>query len=288
MILLLAACHVFQALDIPCTEGHACPSSDDTGTTPDGPVTGAIVSYASSPSGRVVGYSPDGTAFLEWTDVGPVGGTVAWSTQVNTGVLAEGARLTALTREGNAPYLGEVVGDAEAADVDRIGNTVWVALGDSVYAWDFSYWFGVFQSPLSNATHIATDGDVLFVTAEAGDGVDVYAVDTRAITWEPLFQGLNGPRARNVFVGPEGKPYACSAAGYVYALDALDAGDNDAVAFSADTLTDVVDCGYDPGDGRYLLFSPTLGVLKVDDRGIGETLVPLPDGVAGVRANFFR
>ncbi len=289
LILVLAGCHAFQTLEIPCVAGEPCASPDTGPTEPGVPVTGWIVSYDTPQDNAVVEtHSPDGSLMDSWSVDDTSAGPVAWSPDEDYGVLIDGERVFGLSPGVAAEYLGETTNGIATIDVERVGDYLWFAVGDNLYASDGDVWFKVFDVDLDRAEHLAGDDGMLYLTAETGDGVDLYAIDPAAVTWSPVHRGLNAPRARNVFLGPEGGPYACSAAGAVYSLDALAAGNADTVAFYDGTVGDVRDCGYDPGDGRYLLFSPTLGVLKIDPRGRGEVLTEVPAGYAGMRANFFR
>lgn len=291
MFWLLSGCHVFQTLDIPCVAGEPCAAAgEDSGPTGSGePVTGWILSYDTPDQTAIVeNHGPDGATLDAWNFPHTYAGPVTWSIEAKAGLSLDGGHVYDL-RPGEDPvYRADVIGGLAPADAERVGDYAWFALGDNVYASNFDVWFKLFDAGLSRADHLARAGGSLYVTAETEAGVDLFAVDVDALTWQPVHQDLNGPRARNVFAGPEDAAYACSAAGAIYALDALAGGSPDTVAFYGGALSDVVDCGYDPGDGRYLLFSPSAGVLKIDARGNGEVLTALPAGYAGSRANFYR
>ena len=289
LILLWEGCHAFQTLEIPCLAGEPCASAGDDTSVPTAPVSQWVVSYdGPNHTAMVENHGPDGSTIDTWELPDTSAGPVAWSVGSASGVFLDGGRIFALRPDVAPTYVGEVTNSVAAADVESVGDYLWFAIGDNLYASDLDVWFKVFDLDLSRADHLGQGDGILYLTAETDQGVDLYSVDPAAVTWQPVYQHLNGPRARNVFSGPGGAPFACSAAGAVYALDSLATGSAATVAFYSGTLSDVRDCGYDPGDDRYLLFSPTEGVLKIDARGTGEVLTGIPTGYAGIRANFYR
>ncbi len=309
-LLVLAACHVFEVVDIPCTAGMACAEADadtdadsdtDTDTDSDTDVdtddtapivvssVGFVVSLTSSSSSLVRVYSPDGPLVTQWDGFGSVTGAVGYDHASGNAYVVDstgGAWLAADGATSAAPNVGDVA--PIAAEVT--GEGVWVvsatdiafgAWGDSTLApiiqYDEPVILGAVRAPDGGVWYTRQDGAIDLLRIGSDGVVDVVADD---------FDTSRG-RARIVFAGPEGSPFVCTNVGAAYAVAELVAGRAAPTVYYAGGLTDVSACGYDPGDDTFLFFSPSAGIVRTDRFGRGQVVVPVPAGSTFVRANFF-
>ena len=311
LLSLLAGCHVFEVVAIDCASDEPCarPAKDratdtdtavdtdtdtDSGTDTDtGPVVrptvGWVVSGSSGGGNRVVAFSPAGGTVAAWTDLGDAEGPVAYDPVTGNAVVAAGGQLVLLGVGGGV--LRAVDGYPYVRDVATRDNIVYVAAGDNLIAYD----------------GIAETRNVAFTTTVTGlaavslgpDGL-VYASDTDAgapdlYTWDGAASpaavhtdyDTSGARAQIVFAGPDGAPHTCSSAGAVYAVASLASGSSRPVAFYSGGLTDVSACAYDPGDETWLLFSPAVGVIRLDAQSRAEVVFEPVSSYTLVRASFY-
>ena len=59
------------------------------------------------------------------------------------------------------------------------------------------------------------------------------------------------------------------------------------VAYYAGGLTDVSACAYDPGDASWLMFSPSVGVVRLDAQSRAEIVFEPTTSYTFVRASFY-
>ncbi len=143
------------------------------------------------------------------------------------------------------------------------------------------------------------DGD-LFVLDRGGTGglPDLWRVDPGSggiTTPSPDFDDGQG-RCAGGFLGPADQPWVCSRLGGVYAVADLASGDRTPAALpdAADlealvgvsALDDVTDCEWDGEASRYLVSSPSAGILGIDTWNSVDQVVPPREGEVPFRAAF--
>jgi hypothetical protein len=300
--LALGGCHLFEGLSIDCTAELPCAKGvDDTGgdTGGPGPESGWIVSQAADGYGRVVAYGPDGAVLKQWDDllavidypgdVSALAGSVFYNPGTGSGLVGYGSTLAVLGSDGNTT-VSLLYGAAEIYDVDGVAGKAWYSSGDAVYAYPLDQATGHTISPagLSKVYGLAVIGENVVFT-DAADAPDLYVFSTTTDARVSADYDItdNAGRAANVFGGPDGEIYSCSDAGAIYNVSQL-ATSTAYVAIVPDDLHDVTDCGWDPGDGSWLVFSQSMGVYRITTDGTASVVWPIPDEYAGKRASFFH
>jgi hypothetical protein len=304
-LLLLSGCHVFQTIafdctsDMPCaTGGHGGGDADtdtdadtdaDTDTTADtGPLVmpsrGYVVAI-DGPSPRVEIYTAEDTLTAQWRGFDTVG-PVAYDPGTEQGIVVGGTSLWWLGADGSTQ-------EADAGDpvvgVQASGGKVYAATATNVYEadWGGSASNAAFDTDNSLVSVGLADASSVFFVALSDDGADLWRwTPGDSPTTAAAHFDVTASRSIGVFAGPDGDPYVCSRAGAIYAVGALQRGDVPPTAYYSGQLTDVTACGYDAGDGTWLMVASS-GVYRVDDRGRGTRVYEPPSGYTIVAGNFF-
>ncbi len=311
MILLslaLAGCHVFEAVEIDCASDEPCARPRDTDADADtdtdadtdadtdvdtgpvvGPSVGWVVSGESTAGNRVLAFSPSGGTLAAWTGLGENAGPVAYDPDTGEAYLGAGGVVWRLQADGTVS--SSTAAFPYALDLAVHDGEVYVATGDNLVAWN------VAGDTTTSAFSAAKAGLVaLGVSPDGG----VYASDTDGGAPD-LYRWVAGgtptslyadydetaSRARIVFPGPDGTPYGCSEAGAIYPIAALAEGSSRAVAFYNGGLTDVSACAYDPANETWLIFSPSVGVVRLDAQSRAEVVFEPVSSYTLVRASFY-
>jgi hypothetical protein len=302
--LALVGCHVFEVVEIDCASDEPCarkPDADtDTDTDADtdtdvdtgplvAPTRGWVISGRSSAGNGVLAFSAEGEPGHAWTGLGSLEGPVAYDPASDTAVIGSGGQLHVLGADDSVRTASTTF--AEVLDLSWVGDTVFVATRDNLVAWDPS---------ADSAQEAFPDGLEGVVAVGRGPEDTVYATDTGDAapdlyqwgndgTPTLLYQDFdqNDARAGVVFAGPDDSPHVCSSAGAIYAVRNLVEGVSRPLAYYDSGLTDVSACGYDPGDGSWLLFSPSAGVIRLDAQSRGQVVYSPGGTFTLVRASFF-
>lgn len=302
----LTGCHLFQDLKIDCVQGMACAGGDDTADgdtgTPVGPQVGWIVSRAQDEDGHAEAFGPDGTLLQSWSGLAALlpqdgvtkpqfGAPVAFNPATGAGAIAMGGTFAALGADGDSARTATYT-DTSIVDIEVATGRAWLATGTDVLSYDYTAreepTTSLFGAGLKEAYGIALAGDRLFVS-DCGDGYpDLYTVDVTTGSIEdhlPDFAPTCG-EGGNVFVGPDDEPWHCGPRGDLFRVADLVAGQYEP-AVAVENFNDVRDCGYDPGDGSFLLFDGTRGVYRRTADGPVEPLWAPPEDAAALRSGFF-
>lgn len=294
----LAACHVFEDIEVNCTSDMPCAKTDDTGTTDSGGDTGedtGDTGSAGEPSvGWVVSLTGGGKGIVrvfdpvtqevaqEWTGFGEVGGAAWWNPETGDGLLVGAEDLVQLYADGSAT-MNEGGGiRTEAYDLSSGGSQGLLAAFGGVYVFDEQLDTKEFV-PAGTFNQIkyigsAFGGDAWFVDVSNG-GPDLWVLRGEG-DFELVYEDYDSSttRASNVFAGPDDEPYACSSAGAVFSLAALQGGDTRPEEFYDGELTDVSDCAWDASAEAFLLYSPTAGIVRLDRFGRSEQVYEPSNG----------
>lgn len=308
-LLSLLGCHVFESISIECVAGMPCAGGgggDDTdtggvdtadsGETGDtavesGPLVessvGFVVAATATRGDRAYVYDAEGALLALFEDFGTVAGPVAYDDATGEGALVTTDGLVWLV-EDQVPTplpLTQEVSDLALADgfawlATELDVVAMNADGETRVAWsgDGAGTVGAIAAAPGGGVWITRiEGGVPSLYAWSGDGSPTLVTAAFDTT---------GARARVLFAGPDDEPHTCSAAGGVYAVADLAAGNGTPAVYYDGGLTDVAACGWDPGDETWLLFSPSAGALRVDAQGRATVAVSAPDGFTLVSGNF--
>ena len=80
--------------------------------------------------------------------------------------------------------------------------------------------------------------------------------------WIEDYDSIEG-RSVAAFVGPEAEVWVCSEGGGTWSVAEIAAGISAPARLAQGGLTDVVDCGYDPGTDEVLMISGVGGIFRV-------------------------
>ena len=304
-------CHLFEGFVIDCVAGQPCArtpqeTGGETGdSAPPVPTSGWIVSIVNAEDAAVYAFDADGEELKSWTGLaaafgypeklGAWAGAVAYNRATGAGVVTlNGAWATLESRDGGVTFGSTYSGDVEITDVEYADDGYyWFAVHDNVYAYDIPHAVThlVFVSNLEEATGIGL-GEATVYTSDWGDGhPDVYAMAVNHTALDTLVTDVRGSPdlTKNLFAGPEDEPYGCTPNGLIYdTLRLADGSNTNPVVALDQELSDITDCGWDPGDGSWLLFSVSTGVWRVGIDGTATNVAEIPRSHRGLRANFFR
>lgn len=308
---LVAGCHLFEGFAIDCVAGQECArhsgeTGGDTGDSgPPAPTSGWIVSVADSNDAYVYVYDANGEQLKAWTGLAAAfgypetlstwAGAVAYNRLTGAGIAAVNGSWATLDSQDDIVTPGITFDDGtDITDVEYADdNYYWFAVHDDVYAYDIraQLTHSMFSGGLVEATGIGM-GDRLLFAADWADGhPDVFALAVNHTSVDTIAVDVPGDPdlSRNPFAGPEDAPYGCTLSGAIYAIDGLaDGSDTSWVAHLDEGLADVTDCGWDPGDGSWLLASASTGIWRLAADGTATNVAKLPRTVRGLRANFYR
>lgn len=286
--LCLIGCHVFESIEVDCTSGSPCASvgdadtdtdtdsDSDTDTAPVGdPTVGWVTSMSSTEKGIVRVFDPaTGEVTTEWiTD--PVSGSPYYEPATGLGLLVVLGGVYQLAEDGSTAVVSDGPTN-ENYDLTHLGHHMLATFlgGIAELSADLSY----SEQPIPQGTfaEIKYAGGnariAYFVDATEG-GPDLWQLDTAgSYVLVAADYDTSAKRATNVFVGPEDAPFACSSVGAIYAISDLQLGETDPKLFAVSDLTDVQDCAWDAGSASFLMYSPTVGVYRVDLRGRAELI----------------
>lgn len=305
----LLGCHVFETVAIDCVRGMPCATGGggdvdtavdtdtdtgaDSGGGPDtapvvAPSRRAIVSVTGDRGDRVYAYDADGTTMYIWKDYGGGTGPVDFEPAESIGALAAGGSVHWLVPD-QAPLTVAFAEPVE--DVAVAGRKAWLVTKDNVWMLETgtSDAVAVLELPADEVGAVAVNpaGGVWFTSIMGGvPSLHAISADGELSTVHEGFD-TTGARARILFAGPDGEPYACSSAGGVYRVADVAAGVHTPVVYYDDGLNDVTECGWDDGDDTWLIFSKTKGVVRVDAQGRGTVALQAPEEFTLARGNFF-
>ena len=307
LVLSLVGCHVFEAVEIQCASDEACAQADtdtdtdaDTDTDTDAdtdtdtgplfaPTRGWVLSGASSGGNRVVVMNPVGETVAAWTDLGDAAGPVGFDIASGDAVLAYASTLYHLDQAGGVSVATGSFPDT--LDLTFVQGVAYMANGANVVAWDSASdsTDTAFASSLRGVSGVGASTTAnVYITDTDGGSPDLYQWSSGAepTTLYTDFDG-NSARARIVFAGPADAPHTCSTAGAIYAVSGLAEGNSRPLAYYSGGLTDVSACAYDPGDETWLLFSPTVGVIRLDAQSRSEIVFAPTSSYTLVRGSFY-
>lgn len=308
LLLPLLGCHVFETVAIDCVRGMPCAtggggdtavdtdtgadtgdSGPDTSTPVLAPSRRTIASVTGDRGDRVYAYDATGTTLYLWKDYDGGGtGPVDFDPAESLGVMATPGKVVWLIPDQD-PIAVDI--PEEVKDVATVGRKAWLTTRDNVYVLEAGSGDGVavLDQPADEVGAVAINpaGGVWFTTVMGGvPSLHAMTSDGQLSTVQEAFD-TTGARARILFAGPDGEPYVCSTAGGVYRVADLAAGVRTPIVYFDGGLSDVTDCGWDDGDGAWLLFSASTGVVRVDAQGRGTVGIQAPEEFSLVRGNFF-
>ncbi len=279
----LVGCHVFESIEVDCTSGSPCAtvgdadtdtdtdSDSDTDTAPVGdPTVGWVTSMTSAEKGIVRVFDPTtGEVATEWiTD--PVAGSPYYEPASGLGLLIVVGALYQLGTDGNVTVVSEGPTN-ENYDLTHLGRHMLASFMGGVVevSADLSFNQQVIpQGTFAEIRYVGGNERVAFFVDPSEGGPDLWQLDTSGnYVLVAADYDTSAKRATNVFVGPEDAPYGCSSVGAIYAIHDLEAGETDPRLFAVSDLTDVEDCAWDAGNETFLMYSPTVGVYRVDLKG---------------------
>ncbi|MCB9794046.1 MAG: hypothetical protein H6741_15130 [Alphaproteobacteria bacterium] len=121
------------------------------------------------------------------------------------------------------------------------------------------------------ASVFAAGPDLVYILDRGGttNSPSLYAFDPDTEAVSIAFPGYDTTRNRSVdaFLGPEDRPFVCSRGGGAYAVEDVRDGVTTPERLATGSLTDIVDCGYDPATDEVVLFSTSAGVVRVQSTG---------------------
>ncbi len=291
-LLSLLACHVFESAEVNCTSDEPCAKrggkdtadtdTGDTGEEPGVPIVGWVTSMTGAERGIVRAFSPaDGAIVAEWKDLGVYVGAPWFNPVTGNGILVGVEAIHLLHAGGNAEQTEGGTG-TDRFDVSHLGDKMVVALSGGVVSVDEEARQPEELVPygtLGDIAYLGGNSRVVFFTDLGDGGPDLWMIegDSEAQLVQADYD-TSATRGSNVFVGPEDRPYACSMTGGVYSVDDLIAGKVRAVATLEGGLTDINSCAWDPGDGSWLMYSPTEGVYRVSAAGVTTQVHELSAG----------
>ncbi|MDP2310505.1 MAG: hypothetical protein Q8P18_31090 [Pseudomonadota bacterium] len=306
--LALAGCHVFDVVEIVCASDEACaepPADADTDTDADtdadtdtdtdtdivAPTSGWVISGANSSGSRVLVFNALGVQVAAWTELGDAAGPVAFDPAIGAAFLAADDALYRLSADGalkvaRAEYPGVL-------DIAFADGFVYAATGDGVVTWnasDDTAEVAAFDAPVSGLVGVGrAPGASIYATDTDGGSPDLYqwSVGGGAPVVLHTDFDVSAARATIVFAGPDDQPYTCSAAGAFYSVADLAAGGSRHVAYYEGGLTDVSACAFDRGDGTWLLFSPSAGVIRLDMQSRAKVVLEPSSSYDLIRGGFY-
>jgi len=285
-LLLLAGCHVFETATVDCTSDMPCAQGGDTAvdtgdsgvdtgdTGPEGtPTVGWVTSMTGGGKSVVRVFDPaTGEVTAEWSGFGDVSGAPFYDPESGIAILVAVGGIVQLLPDGTVGEKSEGPGSS-AYDVTHLGPYLLAAYqgGLAELSADFSYQNEVVPAgTLAEIRFAGGNASLAYYVDPSSGGPDLWSLDTagNAQLLLPDYD-TSLTRGTNVFVGPDDKPFACSSAGAIYDVGALNDGNTHPYAYFDDGLSDVSDCAWDAGNKTFLLYSATRGVLRVDLYGHG-------------------
>lgn len=308
-MLLLTSCHVFEeavvqcTTDLPCASGGGDADADtdadtdtdtatDTGEEPGEPTLGWAISLVGGTSGRVRVYEPVNREIIaEWSAFGTIGGMAYYQPADLAGVLLSDEDILLLNSDGTTTSQGGGLGNG-IWDATRLGNKGALAYEGGVVSFDAALNRTtelVPQGTFTTLQYIGGSNNLAYFSDPATGGPDLYSVSTDG-TYGLLIEDYDSSTTRgvNVFSGVDGEAFACSTAGAVYAINDLVDGERSPYAYYDGGLTDVETCDWDAGSKQFLLYSPTMGIYRMDATGAGEQVFAPPGGYSLHRVYFYE
>ena len=315
LTLLLTACHLFADGSIPCSadelpdcaqvEGDADADTDadtdadadgdsdtdadsdaDTDADADTDVGISEVAVALSAKGssqwRFLAVNEDAEADLDLTGSGDILGAPMWVPSFQQGGVATDAELYLISDSGPELAAGLSFG---------INDAAYVAADDAIYVGsDTALWLYTFDGfervdgSFERLTHVMSDGLGLWLIDLGLDGKPTLYSYTSAggLSLEiEDYDSIEG-RSEAAFVGADGDVWVCSQGGGTWAVADIAAGSTSPARLAQGALTDVVDCGYDPGTDEVLMISASQGIFRVQaDNTTSNWFAGLPEVIVG-------
>lgn len=286
----LAACHVFEDIEVTCTSDMPCAKGDDTATIDTGedtggetgdtgsagkPAVGWVISLTGGGKGIVRVFDPiTQEVTQEWTGFGEVGGAAWWNPSTGEGLLVGSEDLVQLHSDGTSTLNAGGGVSTENYDLSSGGSQAVLAAYGGVFVFDEAIDTREFIAPgtFSQIKYLGSAfGDIAWFVDVGSGGPDLWKLKGEN-DYELVYEDYDTSttRASNVFAGPDDEAYACSSAGAVFNLDALQGGDTRPEEFYDGELTDVSDCAWDASAEAFLLYSPTEGIVRLDRFGKSE------------------
>ncbi len=279
-LLSILACHLFTPLEITCVEGMECAddsaagdsAGDDTGGGGT-PLVGMVVSVRTAGGTSVQILDPSGARVDTRGGFGDASGPV--DADPSTGRVVVASETVLLwNMAATAPQTLTLAAAPRALDL--LGASVRVLDAGAVGTVDFETSATPARVPMppdEQAASMATADDGASLVTTFSDSAHLYGYDGVALTERARGYDASVLRAQVVAWGPDGAPCLCTAVGAVYTIDALAHDDAPVPLVYANLgMQDVSACAWDPGDGSWLLFSPTTGFVRADATGRATVL----------------
>ncbi len=274
-LLSMMACHLFTPLDISCVEGMEC--ADDTASidtagndsaSTGAPLLGMVVSVRTAGGTSVQVLDPSGARVDTRGGFGDAAGPVDADPASGRVVVA---RDTAILWNDGATAPQTVAVTSPTLALDLLGGAARLLDASTLRTVNL----GTTESPTSvavppdeQAASMATAVDGAALVTTFSDAAHLYGSDGATLTERVRGYDASILRTRIVAWGPDDAPCLCTAVGAVYSIDALARDEAPAPLVYADLdMQDVSACAWDPGDGSWLLFSPTTGFVRADASG---------------------
>ena len=274
-LLSMMACHLFTPLDISCVEGMQC--ADDTASmdtaghdtaSTGAPLLGMVVSVRTTGGTSVQVLDPTGARLDTRGGFGDAAGPVDADPVSGRVVVASDTAL--FWNDGDAAPQSVTVTSPPLA-LDLLGGAARFLDASTLRTVNL----GATPSPTSvtvppdeQAASMATAVDGTALVTTFSDAAHLYGSDGATLTERVRGYDASILRTRIVAWGPDDAPCLCTAVGAVYSIDALVGDEAPAPLVYADLdMQDVSACAWDPGDGSWLLFSPTTGFVRADATG---------------------
>lgn len=279
-LLSMIACHLFTPLEITCVEGMAC--ADDSASTDSAmddtagggtPLLGMVVSVGTAGGTSVQVLDPSGARVDTRGGFGNAAGPVAADPASGRVIVASD---TAILWNDGATAPQSVATTSPTLALDLLGDAARILEATTLHTVNLGTTAAptsVAMPPDEFAASMATAADGAALVTTFSDAAHLYGSDGATLTERTRGYDASVLRTRVVAWGPDDAPCLCTAVGAVYSIDALAREDAPAPLVYADLgMQDVSACAWDPGDGSWLLFSPTTGFVRADATGRATVL----------------
>jgi len=299
LTLILHGCHLFADGSIPCTadelpdcaevEGDADTDTDadsdtdadadadsdadsdadtdsDTDTDIGDPEAAVALSLnAGASAWRFLGIDETGAEAFDVGGSGALTGAPMWVPGSGNAAVVTGTELWVMNSDG-ASFQSDAGVPLVDAAYSAASDTVWAVSEEGLWGDQFDgTGINLYANDFARNAHVLVNNSAVWIIDLGKDGRPdlLRYTQTEGLSVEHEDYDTIEGRSIGAYLGPDDRVWVCSEGGGTWAVDAIASGDTSPNRLAQGALTDVIDCGYDPGTDEVLMISKSQGVFRV-------------------------